>query len=103
VRGFDELIDATVALERLGPAHGRRVGILSTSGGAGVVATEAAERAGLELPPLQPATAEALKAVMPDFAALGNPADMSGMFSERPEIFRESLRVVTEARSSTPR
>jgi acyl-CoA synthetase (NDP forming) len=97
VHGFDELIDAAVALERLGPARGRRVGILSTSGGAGVVATEAAERAGLELPPLQPATAGALKAVMPDFAALGNPADMSGMFSERPEIFRESLRIVTEA------
>ena len=52
VQGFDQLIDTAVALERLGPAAGRRVGILSTSGGAGVVATEAAERAGLELPPL---------------------------------------------------
>lgn len=97
VHGFDELIDAAVAIERLGPARGRRVGILSTSGGAGVVATEAAERSGLELPDLRPDTASALKAVMPDFAALGNPADMSGMFSEQPEIFRESLRIVTEA------
>ena len=97
VRGFDDLIDHTVALERLGTARNRGVGILSTSGGAGVVATEAAERAGLELPELAPATRERLVAAMPDFAALGNPADMSGMFSEDPEIFHESLRAFTEA------
>ena len=97
VRGFDDLIDHTVALERLGKARNRGVGILSTSGGAGVVATEAAERAGLELPELAPATRERLAAAMPDFAALGNPADMSGMFSEDPEIFHESLRAFTEA------
>lgn len=97
VQGFDDLIDHTVALERLGPASTRSVGILTTSGGAGIVATEAAERAGLELPDLRPATRERLAAAMPDFAALGNPADMSGMFSEKPEIFRESLRAFTEA------
>jgi acyl-CoA synthetase (NDP forming) len=34
---------------------------------------------------------------MPDFAALGNPADMSGMFSEDPAIFRDSLRAFTDA------
>ena len=97
VHGFDDLIDHAVALERLGPTTGLGIGILSTSGGAGVVATEAAERAGLELPELRPGTRERLAAVMPDFAALGNPADMSGMFSEKPEIFQESLRAFTEA------
>ena len=97
VHGFDDLIDHAVALERLGPTTSLGIGILSTSGGAGVVATEAAERAGLELPELRPGTRERLAAVMPDFAALGNPADMSGMFSEKPEIFQESLRAFTEA------
>jgi len=97
VRGFDDLIDHAVALERLGPAPTRSVGILSTSGGAGVVATEAAERAGLDLPELRPETRERLAAVMPEFAAVGNPADMSGMFSERSEIFHESLHAFTDA------
>ena len=46
VYSFDDLIDTCVALERLGPASTRGVGILTTSGGAGVIATEAAERAG---------------------------------------------------------
>jgi acyl-CoA synthetase (NDP forming) len=95
--GFDELIDCAVALERLGPAAGARVGILTTSGGAGVVATEAAERAGLALPPLSAATHARLRAVVPDFAALANPADMSGMFSEDPAIFSASLRAFTDA------
>ena len=62
VHGLDELIDHAVALERLGPATTRSVGILSTSGGAGVVATEAAERAGLELPAPSAETAERLAA-----------------------------------------
>lgn len=97
VHGFAQLADTTVALERLGRAAGRRVGILSTSGGAGVVATEAAERAGLELPPLAPATTARLEGVLPDFAALDNPADMSGMFAQDPEIFRTSVHAFTDA------
>jgi acetate---CoA ligase (ADP-forming) len=97
VHGFDQLIDTAVALERLGPASGRRVGIVTTSGGAGVLATEAAERAGLELPPLGEATRARLEAVVPDFASLHNPADMSGMFSEDPEIFRASLAAFADA------
>lgn len=97
VQGFDQLIDTAVALERLGPAAGRRVGILSTSGGAGVVATEAAERAGLELPPLGEEAQARMRAAVPDFAAVGNPADMSGMFSQDPTIFRESVRAFTDA------
>ncbi|QEC50532.1 acetate--CoA ligase family protein [Baekduia soli] len=97
VLGFDDLLDHAVALERLGRTEGRGVGILSTSGGAGVVATEAAERAGLQLPELSAATRARLEATLPDFAALGNPADMSGMFSDDPEIFRQSLRAFTEA------
>src|SRR4051812_4489503 len=46
VTGFDQLIDTAVALERLGPAAGRSVGVLSTSGGAGGVATSSAPRLG---------------------------------------------------------
>lgn len=97
VSGFDELLDCAVALERLGPARDASVGIITTSGGAGIVATEAAERAGLQLPPISAKTRDRLAAVLPDFAAIDNPADMSGMFSERPEIFHESLRAFTEA------
>jgi acyl-CoA synthetase (NDP forming) len=91
VTGFDELIETAGLLAAHGPAASPAIGIVSTSGGAGVVATEAAERAGIVLPPLAAATRERLAASAPDFAAVANPADMSGMFVEDPEIFRGSL------------
>jgi acyl-CoA synthetase (NDP forming) len=94
---FEELLATAMALERLGPAPGKRVGILTTSGGAGVVAAESAERAGLILPTPEPSTRERLAAAAPDFAATANPADMSGMFSEREEIFTDSLTALAQA------
>ncbi|HET6692051.1 MAG TPA: CoA-binding protein, partial [Miltoncostaeaceae bacterium] len=91
VTGFDDLIETAGLLGAHGPAASPAIGIVSTSGGAGVVATEAAERAGLVLPPLAEPTRRRLAAAGPDFAAVANPADMSGMFVQDPEIFRGSL------------
>ena len=96
VTGFDDLIATAGLLGTHGPARTPAIGIVSTSGGAGVVATEAAERAGLVLPPLGEATRARLVAAAPDFAAVANPADMSGMFVEDPEIFRGSLAAFLE-------
>lgn len=97
VDSFEDLLWTAMALERLGPASGRRVGILTTSGGAGVVSAESAERAGLTLPAPAQTTREKLAAAAPDFAAISNPADMSGMFSEREEIFSDSLSALAAA------
>jgi acyl-CoA synthetase (NDP forming) len=97
VRSLDDLLETAAALERLGPARSATVGIVTTSGGAGVVATEAAERAGLDLPPLSERTRAALAEAVPEFASVSNPADMSGMFVERGEIFRDSLRAFLAA------
>ena len=87
---LDDLLVTASVLERLGPAPSRRIGIVTTSGGAGVVATEAAESAGLELPDLSETTREALVAAMPDFASPANPTDTSGMFVERADLSRYS-------------
>jgi len=97
VQSLDDLLEVAAVVERHGPARSTSVGIITTSGGAGVVATEAAERAGLELPPLAESTRVALAAAVPEFASLANPADMSGMFSVDDEIFRGSLRAFLDA------
>jgi acetate---CoA ligase (ADP-forming) len=94
VRGLDDLIEAAAVLAAHGPAGSPAVGIVSTSGGAGVVAAEAAERAGLRLPALDGSTRERLREAMPEFASRANPVDMSGMFVEDPAIFRRSLAAV---------
>ncbi len=76
--GSDEFFDLLQALAGPGrrPA-GRRVAVLTISGGPGVLAADAAERAGLELPPPSPATVRRVREVAPSFAATGNPIDLT--------------------------
>ncbi|MFO1377894.1 MAG: CoA-binding protein [Steroidobacteraceae bacterium] len=55
----------------------RNIAIVTISGGPSVLAADAAERAGLVLPSLSVATIERLRGLVPSFAALGNPVDLT--------------------------
>jgi len=54
-----------VALIRQPLPRGKRVGIVTTGGGFGVVAADACRRHGLELPPLREETIQALNKYLP--------------------------------------
>jgi acetate---CoA ligase (ADP-forming) len=54
---------------------GPRLGILTNSGGPGIVAADACARAGLSLPPLAERTQQRLRALLSPSAAVGNPVD----------------------------
>ncbi|WP_061291837.1 acetate--CoA ligase family protein [Herbidospora cretacea] len=60
------------------PAPIRRVAVVADSGGQGAIAAELAERLGLEVPALTPATVEALAELLPPEAGLSNPVDLAG-------------------------
>lgn len=77
----DELFDVTVALLHLPRIRGRRVGILTEGGGLGVVAAEACEQEGLEIPALSPTTMEKLDALLPPYWSHGNPVDMTDVIT----------------------
>jgi acetate---CoA ligase (ADP-forming) subunit alpha len=55
----------------------RNIAIVTISGGPSVLAADAAERAGLTLPTLGDATLAKLESLVPSFAALGNPIDLT--------------------------
>ncbi len=55
VRDVTELLDALAMFARVAPPRGRRLGILSNSGGLGVIMADTAARLGLELPAFSPA------------------------------------------------
>ncbi|HIE38476.1 MAG TPA: CoA-binding protein [Anaerolineales bacterium] len=57
---------------------GNRVAIVTNAGGPGILATDALERAGLELARLRLQTIEALTADLPDAASAANPVDVLG-------------------------
>src|SRR6185436_19894741 len=97
VEGTEDLFDALVTLE----AHASRlprdaaIAILTISGGPSVVAADAAEAAGLQVPALPAARRAALRAHLPDFGADGNPVDMTPQME--PGGFEPSVRLVLEA------
>jgi acetyltransferase len=57
---------------------GERIGIVTNAGGPGILATDALEHAGLEIPRLSPETAEALASYLPGAASVANPVDVLG-------------------------
>jgi acyl-CoA synthetase (NDP forming) len=63
---------------------GRRVGVITTSGGAGSATVDLVSQNGLELAEFASATRGGLADVLPDFAGTGNPLDVTaeGAFAE---------------------
>ena len=80
VDDLEPMID--VALARHGGAHraGRRLAIITTSGGAGGLAADWCARCGLQVSALAPATRDAVDELLPAFASSVNPIDVTGMF-----------------------
>jgi acyl-CoA synthetase (NDP forming) len=58
--------------------QGKRVGIITWGGGWGVVASDACEDAGFEVPDLPMDLIEKLDEIMPDYWSRGNPIDLVG-------------------------
>ena len=58
-----------------GPLEGRRLGLMSCSGGEASMFADLATAHGFTLPPLEKAQAEALRAQLPDFTVVSNPLD----------------------------
>ncbi|MDP9239930.1 MAG: GNAT family N-acetyltransferase [Actinomycetota bacterium] len=71
-----ELLDVATVLDRAPLPGGRRVAIIGNSGGPGVLAADACERAGLLVPALSESTSRALAGLLPGDAVPGNPVDL---------------------------
>ena len=71
---FDAMDAAAIGLNKT-PV--RNIAIVTISGGPSVLAADAADRLGLSLPSLASGTLEQLRPLVPSFAALGNPIDLT--------------------------
>ncbi|PYM61305.1 MAG: hypothetical protein DMD79_13110 [Candidatus Rokuibacteriota bacterium] len=96
VRDVLGLFDAAIALAWQPPPAGRRVGIISTSGGAcGILADECRGR-GLLVPELGPAAQKRVEAEIPRFGVARNPIDVTAQMLTRPEMFGNVLGILAE-------
>ena len=75
---FEALFDSAMAFAMQPIPKGDRIAIITNAGGPGIIAADAAENSGLEVNPLTPAIAQALKAKLPAAASVGNPIDVLG-------------------------
>jgi acetate---CoA ligase (ADP-forming) len=89
---LQELFDVAVLLAHQPLPGGRRVAIVTNAGGPGILAADACEANGLELPALSEATRAELRAFLPAAASVGNPVDM--IASATPEHYGRSLAAV---------
>jgi acetyl coenzyme A synthetase (ADP forming)-like protein len=89
---LEELFDVASLLAHQPIPRGRRVAILTNAGGPGILAADACEAHGLELPALSDVTRAELRSFLPAAASVGNPVDM--LASAPAEHFRRSLAAV---------
>ena len=75
---------------------GRGVGIVTQSGGAGVLMSDRAEEVGLNVPQLSEETVARLRDILPAFGAAGNPVDVTAQFIADPSMLKESVKAVLD-------
>ncbi len=91
----EELFDMAAFLAHQPVPRGNRVAIVTNAGGPGIMATDAAEAWGLDLPDLPDDLRRALAAFLPATASTRNPIDM--IASATPEHFRKAVALLLEA------
>ncbi|HEV7897470.1 MAG TPA: acetate--CoA ligase family protein [Planosporangium sp.] len=96
VRSLEDLIITAGLLAEAGPLPGGRLGVVTPSGGASEIIADRAEDEGLRLPPFAPETAARLKAILPEFATVQNPLDVTGYVVVDRTLLSRALEIVAE-------
>jgi acyl-CoA synthetase (NDP forming) len=94
VESLEQLLVTAHLAASVGPLGDGGVGVVSLSGGGCSVIADAAEREGLDLPEYSPATTEALKLLVGDFATVQNPFDVTAAAGDT--TFEDALSVVSK-------
>jgi len=93
--GLDDLLDAALAVCGSHRQAPQILTILTNGGGAGVLATDALERAGGRLATLSADTQAQLRSLLPASGACGNPVDILG--DAKPDLYRQALDTLLAA------
>jgi acyl-CoA synthetase (NDP forming) len=83
VDDVDEMLAVAAMVDHVRRVEGRRVGVITTSGGAGSLAADQCAQHDLSLPEIGAAGQVELAAFVPDFGALSNPVDVTAQLFNR--------------------
>jgi acetate---CoA ligase (ADP-forming) len=96
VDDVEPIVDIARLMAQGREPKGNRIGVLSISGGSGVVFADAAVRGGLTLPQFAPETLARLRKIIPAFGSPENPADFSAAVLNDFSLFTRSLEAVLD-------
>ena len=95
----DSLEDLLITAGLLGYSRaisGRRMGLVTPSGGACDILADRAEEEGIQLPDFAPETVQGLQRVLPEFSTIHNPLDVTGYIVVDRTLQLRALQVVVE-------
>lgn len=91
---IQDFIDLSKALLTAKVPRGPRVGVVTVSGGAGILIADECARLGLQLATLADTTMSELSAFVPEFGSIANPVDLTGQIFSAPGSAAQALEVV---------
>jgi len=96
VRNYDELFQtaALFAQERI--PRGNRVGILTSSGGAGIIMADYYTKLGLMVPEFSQKAKDLASKEIATFGKVANPFDLTGQIFSDPEMFKRCMKLFVE-------
>jgi acetate---CoA ligase (ADP-forming) len=100
VSTMEEMLDLGMIFQDGRRVKQRRVGIMTSSGGAGVLLADACARAGLEVPLLPASEQEAMLAMMPSpfYGSTANPVDTTAQVVSSPATYSQVLDALGASR-----
>lgn len=98
---IESLIETASFLAKAPRPVGRGIAILSGSGGTGILAVDAADRAGLSVPQPASTTQDRLRRCLPDFAPVRNPCDVTAQSTRHPTLLLEAADALLDDAACT--
>ncbi|WP_081060552.1 CoA-binding protein [Burkholderia territorii] len=97
VEGMEAAADSALMFRTGRRSTGRRIAIITSSGGAAALATDAAVQIGLRVDEPSAESKAALKALLPEFGSAANPIDLTGaLLNDPPLLERVMSKVVAD-------
>ena len=92
--GFDELFDIATICNRYPAAQVSNVALMTNSGAVRGFTLDFCEEIGLPVAPLRPETLTSLGAILPGFATVDNPLDITAQGMKQPSLFGDTTGIL---------
>ena len=96
VNDIEELCDTAKAFSTCPTPKGDRLLVITSSGGSGILASDAGDVVGLKLSELSDETVEALKNKLPSYCVIRNPLDLTGNALGNVHLYTDAFKIALD-------